>query len=446
MKYIKMLFLIFIGIILSFIICSANPLSIEQAVEISIKQNPKIIQASHQLKASYEKISQTKSSYYPQVNITESINMTTNPMWAFGTKLNQENIQGTDFDPAKLNDPETSKNINSTLSVALPIFDSGQTLHNVRQAKLGEKISSLLIEKTKQQVIADTIIAYENLLLAYENLSALKSAIITSNAHLKIVNSRFKNGLSVKSDLLRANVRICSLDQLFLQTESQIEILKSVLNSSMGIPIDTSFELTSRLELKKTINESLEKLSEIGLSNRAELKQIEYQIKIAKEEFSKAKALHLPYVNLFGNYEINTKDLSGSANNYNIGAMMTINLFTGNRISSKEREAKELFNEIEVKKKELTQGILVEIKQAYLSAQSAYKRVCAAKNSIKEAEEALRIVKNRYEEGISNIVDLLDAESTLHKVQTDNLATIHDYNVAFVKLFLACGSINETFK
>jgi len=250
----------------------------------------------------------------------------------------------------------------------------------------------------------------------------------------------------VKSDLLRAQVHIADLDQQQLQAESQVQVARSYLNAAMGVPIESVFELSSPLEAGKEIDGSLEDWMEKALALRPELKQLQNQEMIAREEINKSRAAHHPSVNLMGNYEFNTEDFSEWGDNYTIGAMVNVNIFSGRRLAARTVQARAELNEVGARQAELKQGILVQTRQAFLQAQSARKRISVAAAAVAQAEETLRIVRNRYETGLLNIVALLDAELALQYARTNRFKAMHDYQAAAAQLALAAGTIDADFQ
>lgn len=425
---------------------SSTPLTLTEAIQTAVSKNPKISAAGFQVESSDAQITQARSGLLPQIYFSEGYNHTTNPMWAFGTKLNQEQITQQDFDPARLNDPDPINNFASTLSLNWSLYDSGQTRHGLKQAEIGKKMTALMLDRTRQQVIAQTVAAYVGVLLAQKNLAVIEQTLETARAHLKMVRARFENGFVVKSDLLRAQVHIADLDQQQLQAESQVQVALSFLNAAMGVPIDSGFELSSPLEAGNEVVGSLESWMEKALSLRPEIKQLQNQEMIAQEEISKSKAAHLPSVNLMGNYEFNTEDFSEWGDNYTVGAMVNLNIFSGRRLSARTVQARAALNEVGARQADLKQGILVQTRQAFLQAQSARKRILVAAAAVTQAEETLRIVRNRYETGLLNIVALLDAELALQHARTNHFKAAHDYKVAATQLALAAGTIDEDFQ
>jgi outer membrane protein len=129
-----------------------------------------------------------------------------------------------------------------------------------------------------------------------------------------------------------------------------------------------------------------------------------------------------------------------------VGAVMRLNLYSGERLSGKTREARALLKKIRAVKNELQLGIGLQVRQAYSQAGSSLKRIKAAQASVAEAEENLRIVRKRYENGLLTIVSLMDAESALKQVRTNHLKALHDHNISAVQLKLAAGIINGSLE
>jgi outer membrane protein TolC len=167
---------------------------------------------------------------------------------------------------------------------------------------------------------------------------------------------------------------------------------------------------------------------------------------MAKEEVDKSLAGHLPSLHLVGNYEIHSEDFRDTADNYMVGAMMRLNLFSGERISGRTREARASLKRIQSIRQEIELGIDVQVRKAYYNALSSRKRIKTSQESVSQAEENLRIVRKRYENGLYTIVSLLDAEAALKQARAGYLKALHDYNAASIQLALAAGTINETLQ
>jgi outer membrane protein len=422
-----------------------EPLSMTEAIRIAVNQNPQVKAANFQVMAMESNSIQARSGFFPQIDFSETFNRTTNPMWTFGTKLNQGTITQEDFDPARLNDPDAINNFATVFSLSWSLYDGGRTKIGWEQAKQNLEIASLTLERTRQQVIAQTAAAYVGLLLAQKNIAVVNQTLETAQANLAMIQSRYNNGFVVKSDVLRAMVHIADLKQQHLQAESRVEIAKAMLNASMGSPGDKPLNPVTPLAIEEEIKGEIEDWINTALSKRLDLETLQYQEDMARKEIDKSRAGHLPDLRLLGNYEINSEDFSDTADNYTIGAVLKLNIFSGYHITGKTESAKLFLNRLQEIRRSMELGIRVQTRKAFLKARSSWKRIQVAQTAADQAEEGLRIVKNRYNSGLLTIVGLLDAEEANQQAHTSYFKALHDYKVARIDLALASGTIDTDF-
>ncbi|MGA7143663.1 MAG: TolC family protein, partial [Desulfobacterales bacterium] len=314
------------------------------------------------------------------------------------------------------------------------------------QSKLNLQTATLTLERTRQNVIAKTAKAYAGLVLSQKNIMVTQQALDTSKANLNMIRSRYNRGFVVKSDLLRAEVHIADLKQQQLLAQSRYKISEAMLNAAMGSGKADSLNPVTPLTIGADITGTIDSWIATALSKRPEMENLRLEEIIAEKEVKKARAGHYPDIDLVGNYEINSEKFNDSANNYSFGAVMRLNIFSGNRITEETRAAKSMLARIREMQKSMELGIQVQTRQAFLTAQSARERIRVAKIAVEQAEEGLRIVKNRYNNGLLTIVGLLDAELARQQARTNYFRALHDYKVARIELELAAGTINSDFR
>jgi outer membrane protein len=422
------------------------PLTLEQAVKTGLEKNPKMSASQFQLDASAARIKEALSGLYPRIDFNQSFVTTTNPAQAFSIKLNQEQITAQDFDPARLNDPPTTNNFASTFSLSMPLYDAGQIRAGVKQARLGHESATLSADRTRQEVIASVVVAYVGALTAQDQLKDIHQTLETARANEKIVRARYENGLVVKSDLLRAGVRIAGLEQERLTAESQVAVAMAVLNAAMGTEMDHVYKLVPLERTGSVPPGSLKEWLQKARDQRPDLKQLKAQEMIADEGVEKAKLAYLPSLHLTGSYQMDTEDFSKTANNYTVGLLLRFNLFSGFENEWRVHEALANLEQVKALIKQFELGVEVETRRAYSQTQSASERIKVAEAAVSQAEESLRIVRNRYENGLFTIVDLLDSETALQLARTHYLRSNYDYTVARAQLYLAAGSMDENFR
>jgi outer membrane protein len=427
---------------------TGNPasLTLEEAIKIGLEKNPRIAMARSQIDASNARVTQSLSGLYPRVDFSESFTRTNNPAQAFSFRLNQERITTRDFDPARLNDPSSINNFAGTLSMSMPIYDAGQIRIGVSQARLGQESASLAADRVRQEVITGVVAAYANVLLAQDQLEVIHQTLETAKASEKIIRSRLQSGLVVRSDLLRAEVRIAELEQERLHARSLVYVAKASLSAAMGVESDALFNLVP-LELKGSNSPGvLDRWVQTAVKSRPDLKEIRHREVIADQEVKKARMAHLPGLYLAGNYELDSEDFDQIGSNYTLGIVLRANLFSGFGIEGRVQEALATLRQVKAAARQLELAVGVETRRAFSLAQSAFDRIRVAEAALDQAEEGLRIVRSRYENGLFTIVNLLDAEAALQQARTLHLRSLYDHKVAMAQLHLAAGIIEESFR
>ncbi len=422
-------------------------LTISDAMQRADKQNPRIKAALSQVSAADHRITQAESGFLPQVYFTESYSNTNNPMWAFGNLLNQASITQADFDPDRLNHPDPISNFNSALSMEWSIYQGGRTRIGVNQARLDREAQDLFLARTRQEVIASAATAYTGLVLANHTVDVIHKALETARVHLEMIQKRYENGLVVKSDLLRTQVRIAELDQERIQAQSRISMALASLNAAMGESGDSSWRLETALVKGAPVLGPIDEWIGLAQSHRPDMQYLLLQEQIAEDEVQKSKAAHLPAINLIGTYELNSSDdFRNSGDSYTIGAMLRVNLYSGDRMSAKTRESEAMLSRIRAMRNDMAAGIEVQTRQAFLQVQSAWNQISVAEAAVAQAEEGLRIVSDRYENGLLTLVSLLDAEVSLQTALTNRYRSLHDYSTSRIQLSLATGTLDTNFQ
>ncbi|MBT8340381.1 MAG: TolC family protein [Desulfatitalea sp.] len=428
---------------------SADPPSLDRATAIAtaLRFNPQVQAARSQVQALTARTTQANAGLLPQLDVSETFSNTNTPLGAFGTKLNQGTVTSQDFNPGMLNDPDAINNYRTALTLSWHLFDGGNTWIGRQQARMNESAGQLALTRTQQQTIAQTATAYAGCLLTRENREVVDQALKTAQAHLKVVEDRQRSGLAVKSDVLRAQVRIADLRQQLLQAESSQRVALAMLGAAMGKPdmVTEGMHLTTRIDDAAPFTGNLASWL-TRAQDRSDLKQLELLEQVALKQVDRAQTGHYPTLALQGNYEINTEDFSDTKDGYAVGAVLKVNVFSGQRISGQSAEARAALARISAMRDGLALGVRVDTQKAFYEAQSAWQSIEVARSAVAQAEEGLRIVANRYQNGLLPLVSLLDAQVALQEAQTRHFKALHDYNVARIALALAGGVIDKNFR
>ncbi|MBF0524813.1 MAG: TolC family protein [Deltaproteobacteria bacterium] len=418
-------------------------LTLDDAINLALSQSPLIKSGQAAVTRAEAAETQAKSGFFPRVDLSESFQRTNNPMWTFGTKLNQESIKSADFEPDRLNHPDPVSNFATNLSLRQSIFDRGQSWYGLKQAELGLDASKKGMGKTRQEIIYQTINSYYQLVMAEQTRKIAQEALISANKHLALAESKLKSGLAVKSDVLRASVHLASLEQEELTAENRVKLAQSWLSKVLGVDssnaINTSSSFDTRPAAPQNINESMAK----ALAARPDYLQLKLMEQATAKGLEKARADNLPDVSLVGQYELDTDNFDRGGQNYTIAATVSLNLFSGFYQQGKLAEAKANLMDIQAKRRDLELAIGHQVKSAALNLQAAYKRHEVAVRAVDQAKENLEIAGSRYQAGLITLIDLLDAELAYNRSQSNLLNAGYDVSLAKADQSFAAGGLGN---
>jgi outer membrane protein TolC len=165
---------------------------------------------------------------------------------------------------------------------------------------------------------------------------------------------------------------------------------------------------------------------------------------IAEANATSARANMLPQVFVRGVFEADRERfVTRGASNWLFEAGLRWTVFHGGIDKARMTEAGHAYRAATADARRAQSAIGLEIREAVSNLAAAGERIAAAEAAAGEAEESLRIIKNRFEAGLSTVTDLLRAETALLDARTRRIAAIHDQRMAAVNVQLAAGTLTE---
>ena len=420
---------------------AVEPLSLDQAVETALKNHPNLKAADSQVEGAQANVLKSRSGFLPKVTLSESWSKTDNPLMVLGTKLNQETVTPSDFNPAVMNDPDPMSNYNTRLSVIQPVFNGGKEYLGVKQARLASEAAAQDRARVRQETMFNVVKAYYGLLLAKEYDKVAIQSLETSAANVKLAEARFKAGAVLQSDLLRAKVQYAEVKEMATRSGNSVKLAAANLNFAMGVPQEAEYAVEGALSAQDT-KEDMDGMLSGALSLRPDLSSLGLNRKNAEANVKQARTDYIPSLNLMGQADWNSDRLAGNdAKSWAVMAVLQWNLFDGLVTTSRVREATANAGRMRSMEEQMRSGVQLQVRQAYYNVQASLERIAATSSSVQEAEEGFRIVQKRYESGMTTLVDVLGAENALIRARTGALQALYDNNVAAAELKLAAGTL-----
>ncbi|MEZ4876788.1 MAG: TolC family protein [Flavobacterium sp.] len=389
----------------------------------------KITEKSYQsAKADYN---QSNALFLPNINVSYTGISTTNPLMAFGSKLNQEILTQADFNPALLNDPAKIQNFATKIEIQQPLINI-DGLYERQAAKAKMEASQLQTERTKEYLELEVSKAYMQLQLAYKAVNVLEKANATGKANLKLVENYFKQGMLQKTDLLNVHVRVNEINNQLQYAKSNVQNASDYL--AFLLNEDTNGKVFKPLEeLENTI--SIESLNTEISENRKDIQAMNKSSEAYQKMMQSSKMGFLPRLNAFGSYELyDDKFLQTDAKGYLVGAQLSWNVFDGYKSIGKYDKAKADFQKAEVETEQYKKQSQLELNKTNRQLKDAENKVNLSQLAFEQSQEAFRIRQNRFAQGLEKTTDLLQSETQMIQKELEHLQAVFEYN--FTKQYL----------
>ncbi len=401
------------------------PLTKSEVLAKVTDQNTSIKISEQEFNAAKADYRQTNAIFLPNITASHTAMATTNPLMAFGSKLNQEILTQNDFNPALLNDPSQIENYATKFEIQQPLINL-DGIYQRRAAKSKMEAMSLKTERTHDYLVFEVEKAYMQLQLAYKAVTVLEKALDAANANKKLADNSFKQGYLHRADVLNVEVRVTEVQNQLQTAKSNVQNASNYLSFLMNDETYVVYTPTDELTIASFTMED-KTISE----NRSDIKAMQLASN-AYEAMNKAdKMAFLPRLNAFGSYELYDDQIfQGDANGYLFGAQLTWDLFQGSKRFGKVQKSKAEFEKSKLEYKQYVSQSNLELnkaKRAFLDAENKLKLNTLA---LQQSEESLRIRTNRFKEGLEKTSDLLLVETQYAQKQLEYYQTIFEYNYA----------------
>jgi outer membrane protein TolC len=411
-------------------------LTFNEAVDVALKNNPELKAFKWVVEAGSAEVDISKAYYYPKLTVEERLSSTNSPTYTFMGKLNQERLSEKDFLIERLNSPEHVTDFQTTVTLLQPLF--------VPRIKYGIEVSKEMLssaqkqyERRKEEILFRLYNAYLRVQTAKQFLEVAEKGLEDAKEHLRLAELRYRAGTGLYSDVLRAEVSLKDAEKRMVAAESALYVAKRALGLILGktVPVDIKDE---------DIVLPLKDLSfyESSLSRRADLSSLQKRYSALRKAVSLERSMLLPEVGLTAVYQMNDhrSPFGAEGESYTVAVVLRWSFFDPTiraRIKKKEAEANQM--------KELLAGFQQEISfrinEAYQKVREKQKNLELSKVALKEAEEAMRLVRIRYENSLSPFVDLLDTQMMLQNARAKLVEAENNYSAAVAELYYQSGQL-----
>ena len=368
---------------------------------------------------------QSNALFLPSITASHTAISTTNPLMAFGSKLNQEVLTASDFNPALLNDPAVTQNYATKIEVLQPLINV-DGLYGRQAAKSKMEAFQLQTERTGEYLALEVNKSFMQLQLAYKAVKVLEKANATADANLKLIENYFKQGILQKTDVLSVQVRVNEIKNQLQYAKSNVQnasdYLAFLLNEDNTNKVYKPLEELDNTIVISSINTTLS-------GNRKDILAMDKSSEAYAKMLQSSKMNFLPTLNAFGSYEMYDDTVFGTnAQGYLIGAQLSWKLFDGYKSIGKMEKAKADYQKAEVENQQYKSQSQLELNKTNRQLKDAENKVNLEKLALEQSQEAYRIRSNRFTQGLEKTTDLLQAETQMFQKELQLLQAVFEYD------------------
>lgn len=426
------------------VLAQAAPLSLQQAVTIALERNPQRKAALAEDRAAATSIKEAQAGYLPRLTFYETAVISNDPVFVFGTRLRQNRFTAADFALNQLNNPAAIGNFATRLGLQWSVFDSFLTRANVRQAASEKASADQRLARADQLVVFRVVQAYYGVLFSARQLEVAEHAATTAQAVMEQSRARFQAGSTVESDFLSAQVDEASRRQEVVKARNALALARAQLNLAMGVTPQHEYQTSGPSAPASLQPPALAEAETRALKERPDLKESAQQIAAREAGVQAARSAFGPRLNVFAGAEADNVNFVGNGgNNWTAGAELQFDIFSGGQKKARlEREHAGL-ERAQSLKQAAEDNVRLEVRRAWYDFDSARQSVEINRMAAEQAEEALRIVNNRYQAGMTTITEMLRSEDAARTARVNYWEAVYRLSASYAALELAMGVLNS---
>ncbi|MBE99644.1 TolC family protein [Flavobacterium coralii] len=420
-----------------------KPLTLEEAINLAVNNSTAAAMAETRVETSALAVDNVKNNHYPEFTISGQYQRLTSPTVNF--KLPIANNGGeTEEGATATSSPEVNQIMLGQASLGMPLFSGFRLKNSIAATEDLHKAEQYNAASTKEQLALQAVMLYVNLYKAEQSVTLIQENLRSANQRVTDFTAMEKNGLLARNDLLKAQLQASNIELSLEDAKRQaatinyqLAVLLKLPENTQILPDDAYF--MENKALLPTLTESE------AVAQRNDLEALRWQQKAAEANIKVAQADYYPSVSLMAGYvalDIQNVVQVYNAVNFGVGLKYDISSIFKNRkkVAAEKSRAEEARQAVEL----MSDRVKVQVKDALEHYNLAIKQNSVYTQAVTQAEENYRIVKDKYDNGLSDTNDLLEADVQKLQAQLNEAFSKADITQRYYELLNASGKLANT--
>ena len=309
------------------------------------------------------------------------------------------------------------------VKITQPLFQPALQRYETASARSLSDASESRTEATIHQVTGLALDQYLRVLVLQETRRAQLALLDSLKVRRERIATELQSGRVLKTDLLQIDVEINELRQRLMENRNDITVVSSELAKSLDLDLDTKLELTPVADLYRKLNNQPDlEMSGLSCLNRFDCLALEQELAALASRKKGVKARGLPNINVSFAERRSDGQLFVSDRDQRAMLEFSWDIFSGGQRRSEQKSLQARYDALEQRVKDFQQQIQIEFNRARASWINGESALNLALASVDLSKERLRLSRRRYDNGLLNLDQLLDAEASVSQ-SSSNLAT-----------------------
>ncbi len=401
-------------------------LSLQEALEIAVAQNPAVQQARLAVERAEAGVALAQAAFAPTLSTRVNYQYSEPPTPGGGPSREVHTLSA------------------SVVRVDYTAFDNGIREQNLRLAQEALRIAQLQLEQTLQTVRQAVANAYYDLQSADARVAISQAAVASSEATLRDAQARERAGVGTRFEILQAETELANNRQTLLAAQNAQQLSRRRLAELLNFPSPTDVLARDPIEPVGEWDLSLEETIVAAFAQRQELERQRRELEQAQARLRLAQASNGLQISLFATLEV-VNDFKASRDSfdvgYSVGANFSLTWLDGGKAAAQARQA-EIDGQVAVSNFVGTRNeIRRTVEEAFFTLSSSREQIESAKVAIASAEESLRLARLRLQAGVGTQTEVINAEAALTTARGNLSNAVIAYNRALVQLQRAVGRL-----
>lgn len=423
-----------LGILIFLSLANAQELlTLEEAINLALKNNHDVKISKNTLEIALNNYSLGNAGFLPSIDVNSGYTKSSN------------NTKQEYFDGRSINRTGAlSNSLNLGVTLNWTIFDGFANYNNYRKLKEAKELAQISTLATSEDIVANVMLAYYDILRQKEILKTLKENIAISEQRVKIAEEKYKVGTGSKTELLQAKADLNADQNSLLRQEIELKNAKVNLNLLLGRNPNIDFDISDTITVK---NLYFDELRQKALESNRSMLIAKANREIAKLNFNGIKSRFLPKVNFFIGYNFTRSNSQAGfiASNqnlgFNYGLNFSFNIFNGfNSVREYENSQFEVLNS-EIRYEQVKNNIEAQLLKLYESYKTSLRLIELEKENLEIAHENVEIAIERYRLGVLTPLELREAQKTYIDAESRLISALYQAKVAEINLLKLSGQL-----